>query len=126
MNLMRMMMSEKKKYKRFPDLYFCQLNWERKGCQYVLFNFHISSSKATLFQNICAAQFLSKYRITCQSKCEEFNELPNGKKSVNSYTPACLIQDHGRLFFLKKKSTLCALIRHYSIIMIRPCAFNKI
>ena len=38
-------------------------------------------------------------------------------------TPACLIQDHGRLFFLKKKSTLCALIRHYSIIMIRPCAF---
>ena len=38
-------------------------------------------------------------------------------------TPACLIQEHVRLFFLKKKSTLCALIRHYSIVMIRPCAF---
>ena len=33
-------------------------------------------------------------------------------------TLVCLIQEHVRLFFLKKKSTLCALIR--------PCAFNKI
>ena len=33
-------------------------------------------------------------------------------------TLECLIQEHVRLFFLKKKSTLCALIR--------PCAFNKI
>ena len=38
-------------------------------------------------------------------------------------TLECLIQEHVRLFFLKKKSTLCALIRHYSIVMIRPCAF---
>ena len=38
-------------------------------------------------------------------------------------TLECLIQEHVRLFFLKKKSTLCALIRHYSIIMIRPYAF---
>ena len=29
-------------------------------------------------------------------------------------TLECLIQEHVRLFFLKKKSTLCALITHYS------------
>ena len=38
-------------------------------------------------------------------------------------TLVCLINEHVRLFFLEKKSTLCALIRQYSIIMIRLCAF---
>ena len=28
-----------------------------------------------------------------------------------------------RSYYFSKKSTLCALIRHYSIIMILPCAF---
>ena len=45
------------------------------------------------------------------------------RKVAGTCTLECLIQEHVRLFFLKKKSTLCALIRHYSIIMIRPCTF---
>ena len=42
---------------------------------------------------------------------------------ITLLTLVCLINEHVRLFFLEKKSTLCALIRQYSIIMIRPCAF---
>ena len=45
------------------------------------------------------------------------------KSSRKLFTLVCLINEHVRLFFLEKKSTLCALIRQYSIIMIRPCAF---
>ena len=67
-----------------------------------------NKSSKLVFRRI-TFQIFNKYIFKIGWYVYKYSSVPN-KRPVRSY-------------YFSKKSTLCALIRHYSIIMILPCAF---